>query len=153
MQTSKSSIGPENILGFAADWWRNWRTQRNALGELNGCGADEAAHIARDIGVAPEELRVLAARWPDASDLLSRRIADVGLKEQQIEATEPQALRDLQRVCTQCEDRARCKRDLDRRKTGGAWRDYCPNIATLDALRTEDRDRRLLRRRPNWRSF
>jgi uncharacterized protein YjiS (DUF1127 family) len=153
MQTSKSSIGPENILSFAADWWRNWRSQRNALGELNGCGEDEAAHIARDVGVAPAELRILAAKWPDASDLLSRRIDDIGLKEQQIEATEPQALRDLQRVCTQCEDRARCKRDLDRRKTGGAWRDYCPNIATLDALRTEERDRRLLRRRPNWRSF
>jgi hypothetical protein len=33
------------------------------------------------------------------------------------------------------------------------WRGYCPNVATLDALRKEDRDRRLLRRRPQWRSF
>jgi len=56
-------------------------------------------------------------------------------------------------VCGQCASEARCERDLDSDERDRAWRDYCPNAATLDALRTDERDRRLLRRRRKWRSF
>jgi hypothetical protein len=50
-------------------------------------------------------------------------------------------------VCGQCAVEGRCARDLDQDERNRAWRDYCPNVATLDALRVEERDRRLMRRR------
>jgi len=153
MHTSNPPVGREGVLRSLAERWRNWTRHRRALDELNGCGHDETALIAQDIGVAPAELRTLAAKWPDASDLLSRRITAAGIQQEQIEARQPQALRGLQRVCSQCQERGRCERDLDRYKNGRGWRGYCPNVVTLDALRTEERDRRLLRRSRKWRSF
>jgi hypothetical protein len=153
MQTSKVSIGSEAVLSSVATWWRNWRSRRRALDELEFCGDAEMAHIAHDVGVPPAELRILAAKWPDSSDLLSRRLESAGLEEKQIEATEPQALRDLERVCSQCDEQGRCQRDFNRDESGRGWRDYCPNVATLDALRSEERDRRFMRRSRKWRSF
>ena len=139
-------------FGFITSWHRNWVNRRAAISEMNGCGDDETAHIARDIGITPFELRTLAGKWPDEADLLSRRIVTVDLQTEQIKATEPQVLRDLQRVCGQCISGRRCEHDLDDDPSDRSWRDYCPNVATLDALRSEERDRRLMRRR-KWRAF
>lgn len=143
----------EGALSFVTDWWRNWRGRRAAIEELNRCGEDETAHIARDVGVSQSELQTLAGRWPNSADLLSQRIVAVGLQADGIRAAEPQVLRDLQRVCTHCAERSRCEHDLNRDKSDRVWRDYCPNVTTLDALRSEERDRRLMRRSRKWRSF
>jgi hypothetical protein len=153
MQALKPSEERESPMNFVTDWWRSWKSRRTAIDELNRCGEDETAHIARDIGVGPSELRTLAGKWLGTTDLLSRRIVATGLRTEQIQATEPQVLRDLQRVCAQCAGRTRCEHDLDRDERDRVWRTYCPNVTTLDALRSEDRDRRLLRRNRKWRSF
>jgi hypothetical protein len=144
MQTETGNRG--GPFGIFANWWRNWTARDAALRELGCCAGEEAAHIARDVGVSVSELQTLAGRWPESSNLLERRMAASGLSPERVAHSEPQALRDLQRVCGQCEADGRCKRDLDD-DAQDVWRDYCPNVATLDALRTEDRDRRLMRRR------
>jgi len=153
MTSLKASENTQNVLGAIAGWWRNWMNRRSAIHDLSCCGAEETAHIARDVGVGASELRTLAGKWPDRADLLSRRIAAIGLEASRIQGAEPQVMRDLQRVCTQCADHSHCERDLHRDQRDRTWRDYCPNVATLDALRTEDKDRRLLRRRREWRNF
>ena len=135
------------LFGSLAKWWRNWTARDAALGELGCCDREEAAHIARDVGVSVSELQTLAGRWPDSSNLLDRRLAASGLSVEGIVHSEPQVVRDMQRVCGQCDVGARCEQDLDKDEHKRVWRDYCPNLTTLDALRTEDRDRRLLRRR------
>ena len=142
MQVSKAL--DQSALSFVTDWWRSWRARDAAREELVCCGPDEEAHIARDVGVSASELRTLAGRWPDSTSLLERRIAGLGL--QQIAHSQPQVARDLQRVCGQCVSEGRCERDLNSNERDRAWRDYCPNVATFDALRSEDRDRRLMRR-------
>ena len=136
--------------GVLARWWQNWRARTAAVDEIECCGADEAARIAQDVGLSAAELRTLAGRWPDSADLLERRMTAVGLSAEQIAHSQPEVLRDLQRVCGQCAVEGRCSRDLDRDEQDRAWREYCPNVATLDALRVEERDRRLMRR-GKWR--
>ncbi len=130
-----------------ARWWRNWTARDAALRELGCCDRDEAAHIARDVGVSVSELQTLAGRWPEPSNLLERRMAASGLSIERVAQSEPQVIRDLLRVCGQCDAHARCERDLDNDEQDRVWRDYCPNVVTLDALRTQDRDRRFMRRR------
>jgi len=148
-QATTRRIGPLTRL---EGWWRNWKARSAARQELACCGHDEAAHIARDVGVSISELHTLAGRWPDSATLLERRIAALGLE--QVAHAEPQVTRDLQRVCGQCAFEGPCERDLNSDERDRAWRDYCPNVTTLDALRTEDRDRRLIRGRSRkWRSF
>ncbi len=163
MQTTTVAERHVHPLGFIAKWWRNWTRRNAATRELDCCGASEVAHLAHDLGVSTSELRTLAGRWPDSADLLRRRMDVLGLDATQISHAEPEVLRDLQRVCGQCADERRCEHDLRRNEKEGTsndgtsydrtWRGYCPNVATLDALRSQERDRRWGRGGRKWRSF
>jgi hypothetical protein len=142
---------PTGPLGHFQRWWRNWRARGAARQELAGCGHDEVAHIARDVTLSPSELHTLAGRWPDSANLLGRRVAVLGLE--QLTTLEPEVARDLQRVCGQCDSESWCERNLNSGERDRAWREYCSNATTFDALRSQQRDRRLMRGGRQWRSF
>jgi hypothetical protein len=95
---------------------------------------DEVERIAKDIGVSASELRRFATLGPDSADLLLRRMAALDLDRNEVSWTEPRTYRDLRRVCSMCNARRRCTRDLARDSADRAWQDYCPNAATLMAL-------------------
>jgi len=121
--------------GIAA-WWRNMRAARASLGELEQCGKD-VTRIARDIGLAPSELRNIARKGPDAADQLRLRLEALHLDRAAMQRDEPLIMRDLERVCTQCGSKRRCTRDFVRFPDDTGWREYCPNATTLDALKPE----------------
>jgi hypothetical protein len=58
----------------------------------------------------------------------------LGLDPNEVAHTEPQTLHDMQRLCSMCSSHGRCARDLSRNPADPAWKDYCPNAGTLDAL-------------------
>jgi uncharacterized protein YjiS (DUF1127 family) len=118
--------------GFAA-WWRNMRAGRASLGELQQCGKD-VTRIARDIGLAPSELRAVARKGPDAADQLEIRLEALHMNAAALRRDEPLIMRDLERVCTQCGSKRRCVRDFVHFPDDIAWREYCPNATTLGAL-------------------
>jgi hypothetical protein len=122
-----------NPWNAATAWWRNLRAARAVLGELDGCGS-EIRHIARDVGVGPSELYTIAAKRPDSADQLRLRLEALHLDAATMERDEPLIMRDLERVCTTCGSKRRCVRDWVRFPDDTAWRGYCPNASTLDAL-------------------
>jgi hypothetical protein len=115
-------------------WWRDWMRTGSALSELKCCGEDEVERMAKDVGVSAAELRKLVRRGPEAADFLLRRMAVLDLDRDEVSRTEPRTFQDLQRVCTLCESRRRCARDLGRDPADTEWESYCPNAATLKAL-------------------
>jgi uncharacterized protein YjiS (DUF1127 family) len=117
-------------------WWRNMRAARASLGELEECGK-EAAHIAHDLGLAPSELRSIAAKGPDAAHQLEMRLEALHLDTAALRRDEPLIMRDLERVCSVCGSKRHCERDLARFPDDDAWRKYCPNATTLEALEAE----------------
>ena len=115
-------------------WWRDWITTASASSELRCCGEDEVERMAKDLSVSAAELRRLASRGPGAAQLLLRRMAALDLDRDEVARVEPRTFQDLQRACTLCESRRRCRRDLARDSADPVWQDYCPNAATLIAL-------------------
>jgi hypothetical protein len=115
-------------------WWRDWARTASALSELKCCGEDQVERIAKDVGLSAAELRKLVSRGPEAANLLLRRMAALDLDRNEVSRTEPRTFQDLQRVCTMCETRRQCARDLARDSANTAWQSYCPNAATLMAL-------------------
>ena len=122
------------LLGRVGEWWKKWRERSIALADLEACGGAEMERVARDAGVGVSDLRVLAGRWPDSADLVERRMAALGLDAADVEETQPATMRDLQRVCSICDNKRVCEHDLDRNPANLAWQDYCPNSGTLRAL-------------------
>jgi Family of unknown function (DUF6455) len=127
-------------LGFVrrlAHWWRSWNGSRRAMADLNACGSAEMERIARDVGVSGTDLSILAGKWPDAADLLYRRMNEIKLDRMEITQADPQVIRDLQRVCTVCGSKRRCEHALAKNPSDPAWQKYCPNATTLSALAAE----------------
>ena len=123
-----------SMLGRLADRWRRWREHAATLAGLSDCGSDELRRVAHDIGVDAGDLRVLAGKWPDAADLVVRRAAVLGLDAAELERDQPQVMRDLERVCSLCDNKRACQHDLSRGPAKSDWQDYCPNAGTLAAI-------------------
>src|SRR5215831_18617289 len=98
--TMMAQAHESGILDRIGGWLKRVWERSTALGELETCGGREMECVARDVGVGVGDLRVLAGKWPDAADLVERRITTLGLDAAALEATQPAAMRDLQRVCS-----------------------------------------------------
>jgi hypothetical protein len=116
-------------------WLQNWVRARSTLSELEQSGTGETARMAHDLGMSSAELVKLAGRGPGAADLMRQRLAQLHIDEGQLARSEPEVLRDMQRLCSTCRVHGRCARDLAHNPDDAAWRDYCPNVPTIDALR------------------
>ena len=73
MSTSIAS-GHGSLLSTIARWWRNWIGDRSRKFELQNLGSEDLNCVARDAGVSPQVLLALAGKWPEATELLSRRM-------------------------------------------------------------------------------
>jgi Family of unknown function (DUF6455) len=111
---------------FKAFWQR-----RASVNEIDRLGAAETRHLARDLGLSSDELRLLAATDRSAADLLGRRMDTLGLEPAHVDSM---VMRDLQRCCSQCTDKVLCVHELEDRPRQAAWPKYCPNEQTLGAL-------------------
>ena len=129
------SGGEEKRSKFEALWrvLSDWVTGRSpSWGSC--CGELEIERIAHDVCMTPAELRAVAKRGPEAADLLLERMAALDLDPAEVAQVGPETFRDLQRVCSLCESKRRCVRDLIRDPAAPQWQDYCPNAQTLIAL-------------------
>jgi hypothetical protein len=129
------SGGEEKRSRFEAAWrvLSDWVKGPPVPGVLC-CGELEIERIARDMRMTPADLRAVAKRGPEAANLLLRRMAALDLDPAEVAQVGPQTSRDLQRVCSLCESKRRCVRDLTHDSAAPVWQDYCPNAQTLLAL-------------------
>jgi len=134
------ALPPGQIFSSPIDTILQWmcdRSRSKTLNELQSCGEQEVERIPRESGLSVAEFRALACLGPNATDLLERRMAALGLDPIAGSAAAPPTFRDLQRICSFCERPRRCLRDLARDAAIPAWKDYCPNAKTLMALQAK----------------
>jgi hypothetical protein len=112
-------------------WCRGLAGSRSTLAQCEIEGGDRMAH---DIGVSLAELHALASRGPQSADLLCRRMDVLDLDQNEVARTERATFQDLQRVCSMCDGKKRCARDLARNPDDPVWKEYCSNAQTLAAL-------------------
>jgi hypothetical protein len=117
----------ENLLGRVQDWWRT-------SGELGAMDRQELDRIAHDLGMTSDDLTDLAARGPDAANLLFERMRALGISKNDVDHAAQGLMRDLERTCSCCTVKGGCERDLADRPEDPRWQSYCPNAATLQSL-------------------
>jgi hypothetical protein len=141
MHSNVAHKDDETLTGALGRWWRNWRRRRVALAEVAALDSHARERIAQDSGLSADDLPKLVSSGPDAADLLDRRLEALHLDRDELKRNEPAVLRDLQRLCSFCESKGRCMRDLARDPDNPGWVGYCPNAPTLTALQTEAADK------------
>jgi len=126
-----------SFIATFRDWVRHRKLIRQCRQRLEACDTNEIAHIARDVGLSPSDLRHMAELGPDAAQQLLDRMAALHLDADALAKREPGTMRDMQRLCSSCASKKRCQLDLMLVPNDPAWRHYCPNAGTLDAVQSE----------------
>lgn len=126
-----------SLIDAVIQGWQKWRRKNWQLSELDCCSEGYVERIARDLGTSVAELRQLARYDPDQEDLLRSRMVALGLDPVELARSEGAVVRDLERLCTMCERRTRCARDLaSADPVSDDWQDYCPNAGMLKMFDT-----------------
>jgi len=110
------------------------RDRRRSRAELDACSPGELHRIARDVGLTGDELRSLDCSHTGPSELMPRRLDQLGLDSTYVKNAQAATYRDLERVCAACKAWRRCARDLARGDAQAGMTRYCLNAPTIDAL-------------------
>jgi hypothetical protein len=128
---SKSFI---ELLRLLSEVGKAFWTKIAVVNELAHCDASEIARVAQDLGISVADLRILASRDKTAADLLYRRLETLRLDPTSVD---PALMRDLQRCCSNCDNKQLCAHELKDKPKGASWPKYCPNEETIAALTTK----------------
>jgi hypothetical protein len=125
------------VVESVIDMFARWLKHRREIVESCGCDSEEYARIARDLNVSTGELDALVRRGAHAADELPKMMAALHIDRQAVARVKPLVMRDLERVCSLCEQKRRCDRELAGKTAAGQYEDFCPNAPTLTALVTK----------------
>jgi hypothetical protein len=107
---------------------------RQEIRELRGINSGDFARIAQELCVTPAELDTFVRQGPHASDELSRLLKSLGIDEATLSRTQPLLQRDMARVCSACQEKHQCNRDLAAGTSAQHYQEYCLNASMIDAL-------------------
>jgi hypothetical protein len=102
--------------------------------DLSTLTREDLRHIAGELALAESALLSLSVAGRDNTVLMDRMMRARGLDPEQTRQALSMALRDTERVCSQCENIRRCRRELDAGTAAAHCGAYCPNAATFDDL-------------------
>lgn len=117
-------------IGKFADWIKH----RRELSEVRRMNRTDFDLIARDLRVSPDELDRLVAAGAHSADEMPEMLKALGIDVADLARVEPLLVRDMQRVCSLCRDKAHCHGELAHGTAAEHYREFCPNAPTIDAL-------------------
>ena len=132
-----ASRSPYATLVKLSGKWRRVVSNRRSLAELAACPPSELHRIAHDVGLSETDLRSLSCSHPGPSELMPRRLEQLGLDPGYVKFARTESYRDLARVCASCKAWRRCARDLASGDVQAGMGGYCLNAPTIDALLVE----------------
>ena len=122
------------IVEFWIDKLATWIKHRRELNEIRRIDRTDFNLIAQDLRISPDELDRLVQAGPHSADEMPKMLKALGIDVADLARVEPLLVRDMQRVCSLCQDKAHCHGELAEGTAAQHYRDYCPNAPTIDAL-------------------
>jgi uncharacterized protein YjiS (DUF1127 family) len=125
---------PYPAVQLLIDTFADWLKHRRELNELRQMDRADFDRIADDLLMSPGELDELVRRGPHAADELPAMLKALGIDAHKLARTEPLLLRDMERVCAMCNQKAQCDRELIAGTAAEHYEGYCLNAPAIDRL-------------------
>jgi hypothetical protein len=122
------------IIEAVADWIKRYRDVIKFENELARVDPDQITAMARDLGITAAQLRELASKGPESTNLLKRLLMALDTDPKRLEQIDPRVARDMLWMCFNCSDKSRCKHELSAGTAAQNFREFCPNALSLDEL-------------------
>ena len=122
------------VVGRMIDIFGEWLKHRREMREMREMDATNFGQIASDLRISSADLEALVRQGPHAADELPKMLAALGIDQVYLARTEPLVLRDMERVCSLCNHKRQCDRDLAAGTAAAHYEEYCANAPTIDGL-------------------
>jgi len=132
----KPEIKSHPIIDGLIEVFGNWLIHCREMRELRQLDSGQFDSIARDLRMTPADLDRFVCQGPHSADELPKLLKVLGIDEAALVRSEPAVLRDMERVCVSCGQKAQCRNDLEIGVSARDYEDYCLNAPTMNALRS-----------------
>jgi len=125
---------PYPVVSRMIDIFGEWLKHRRELREMREMDAANFGQVASELRMSSADLEALVRRGPHAADELPKMLQALGIDQEDLARTEPLVLRDMERVCSLCNHKRQCDRDLAAGNAAAHYEEYCGNADTIDGL-------------------
>ncbi len=125
---------PYPVVSLMVDVFGDWLKHRREMREMHEMDAANFNQIAGELRMSPNDLEELVRQGPHAADELPKMLVALGIDQEALARTEPHVLRDMERVCSVCNHKRQCDRDLAAGNAAKHYEEYCGNADTIDGL-------------------
>ncbi|WGD52519.1 DUF6455 family protein [Bradyrhizobium sp. CB1650] len=129
---------PYPIVQDLIESFAGWLKHRRELNEMRQLDRADFNRIAGDLRISPDDLEELVRHGRHAADELPKMLEQLGINAERLGRAQPLLLRDMERVCALCSQKAQCDRDLAGGTAAENYHGYCGNAATLESLDRAD---------------
>jgi uncharacterized protein YjiS (DUF1127 family) len=133
---------PYPIVQDLIQSFANWLKHRREMNEMRQLDRADFNRIANDLRIAPDDLEELVRHGRHAADELPKMLEQLGISAERLGRAQPLLLRDMERVCALCSQKAQCDRDLADGTAAENYHGFCANASTLESLDRADHARR-----------
>src|SRR3954467_171195 len=123
---------PYPIVQDLIESFASWLKHRRELNEIRQPDRADFDRIAQDLRIAPDDLEELVRHGRHAANELPKMLEQLGISEEGLGRGQPLLLRDMERVCSLCQHKSQCDRDLADGTAAENYHGYCGNAATLE---------------------
>ena len=125
---------PYPVVDLVIETFGDWLKHRRELKEMREMDAASFDRIAGELRMSSTDLEALVRRGPHAADELPKMLAALGVDQDSLARSEPLVLRDMERVCSLCNHKRQCDRDLAAGTSAAHYEEYCGNADTIGGL-------------------
>ena len=125
---------PYPVVSLVVDIFGEWLKHRRELKEMRELDAANFDRIASELRMSSADLEALVRQGPHAADELPKMLTALGIDQEDLARTQPLVLRDMERVCSLCNHKRQCDRDLAAGTAAAHYEEYCGNADTIDGL-------------------
>ena len=129
---------PYPIVQDLIDSFASWLKRRREMNELRQLDRADFDRIASDLRIAPDDLEELVRHGKHSADELPMMLQQLGISAEQLGRAQPLLLRDMERVCSLCNHKGQCERDLADGTAAENYHGYCASASTLESLDRPD---------------
>lgn len=125
---------PRPAISRMVDVFGEWLKHRRELKEMREMDSANFGRIASELRMSSADLDALVRKGPHSADELPKMLIALGIDQDALARTEPLVLRDMERVCSLCNHKRQCDRDLAAGTAAAHYEEYCANAPTIDSL-------------------
>ncbi|MCP3393578.1 DUF6455 family protein [Bradyrhizobium sp. CCGB12] len=125
---------PYPIVQDLIESFVGWLKHRRDMNEMRQLDRADFDRIASDLRIAPDDLDALVRHGKHVADELPKMLEQLGINAEGLGRAQPLLLRDMERVCSLCNNKGQCDRELAAGSAAENFHGYCGNAATLESL-------------------